>query len=148
MPRSPDDPPTWCRLLVTRPRPEVALLAVIGELDTPAAERVTDCLQRLHTPDTEQLAVDLSGTTFMGSAGVAALLAARHRAGTVTTPRGPAPALHLLGVDGNPPVRHVLRILGLDTRFSTFPDLDAYLRHLPGTGTEGGGARSAPDAEP
>lgn len=128
---SPDDSPTWFELRTSRPRPNVAVVAISGELDSTAAARTAALLQGPGVRDSTHLAIDLTEVTFMGSAGASVLLALRHSDRT-TAPAAQVPAanVHLVGLDGNRAVRGVLHILGLDTVFSTFPDLDTCLRHL------------------
>lgn len=115
-------------LRVRRPRPRTAVLAIRGEIDVRTVPRITDRLDELGAPGTTQLIVDLGGVTFMGAAGAAVLLDARGPRSV--PPGGPVPALHVVGLAGNRAVHRVLGILGVVPLFSTFPDVDACLRHL------------------
>ena len=101
---------------VTRPRPDTAVLAVEGELDTLTAPELETALTGLLVGDEARLVVDLSGVTFLASSGLAVLIHAAHRAGETGR------ALHLV-VSGRA-VRRPLEVTGSAQLFTLHPDLD------------------------
>jgi anti-sigma B factor antagonist len=106
---------------VTHPRPDAALLAVSGELDTLTAPELDAALRELDAEPLPLLVVDLSGVTFLASSGLAVLIRAAHRA------EDSGRALHLVVT-----ARAVLRpleITGSDQLFTLHPDVATALRH-------------------
>ena len=69
---------------------DVESISLFGELDLATAGGVRRELERVEATDARSIVVDLSGLTFVGSAGVQALLDAhkRGRAGRLTLRRG------------------------------------------------------------
>ena len=111
---------------VSRPRPDVVLLAVDGELDTLTTPRLAADLNAvLDTALGEGAAVviDLSDVMFLASSGLAVLVDGARRAGTA------ARRLHL--VTASRAVTRPLEVTGADTLFDTHPDLDSALAAVP-----------------
>jgi anti-sigma B factor antagonist len=108
--------------VVSRPRPEVVLLTVDGELDTLTAPRLgTDLSAALDTAlaDGAALVVDLSEVTFLASSGLAVLVDGARRA------RAAARRVHL--VVASRAVSRPLEVTGADALFDTHADLSAAL---------------------
>lgn len=101
----------------SRPRPDVTLVEVAGELDTATVPRLRECLDA----GTPHVAVDLGGLTFVDSSGIELLVRAQKQA---------PGALHLVGVQRSRAVTRVLDLFGLTGEFSQFDDLDALLAGL------------------
>ena len=107
-------------LEISHPRPDAALLAVNGELDTLTAPELDAALRELVAEPRRVLVVDLSGVTFLASSGLAVLIQAAHRAEDSDR------ALHLVVT-----ARAVLRpleITGSDQLFALHADLATALR--------------------
>lgn len=89
---------------------------VSGELDLATAPRLEEALADVST---ETLVIDLSGCTFLDSAGIRTLVgAARERSTTGST-------LRLVTAD--PGILRLLEITGVDTLIHVHPSLDAAL---------------------
>jgi anti-sigma B factor antagonist len=97
-----------------------ARLIVRGELDLATAGIFADALRAAWSRDLDRIEIDLRGLTFIGSAGVAAILEANTRARdagcALTLVRGPQPVhriFELTGIEGQfafrQPPRAVLR---------------------------------------
>jgi anti-anti-sigma factor len=93
----------------SRPRPDVLVVHVEGELDMWTTPVLEEFLLEQGGPPIEHLAVDLGDVRFLGSHGCALLL----RAGT--TDELVEAQLHLVCVAGNRPVERVLDLTGLAT---------------------------------
>jgi anti-sigma B factor antagonist len=106
-------------LEITRPAPDVALLAVRGELDTLTAPELDTALRELldglDGPALRPV-VDLSRVTFLASSGLAVLIQAAHRADAESR------VLHL--VVSSRAVLRPLEVTGSDQLFTLHPDLD------------------------
>lgn len=105
-------------MVVSRPRPDVVLLAVDGELDTLTAPRLdADLAHVLHTAQTDgaTVVVDLSEVTFLSSSGLAVLVDGARRAGAV------ARRLHL--VTASRAVTRPLEVTGADALFDVHADV-------------------------
>jgi anti-sigma B factor antagonist len=103
---------------VSRPRPDVVVLAVDGELDTLTAPRLaTDLTAVLDTAlaDGAAVVVDLSDVTFLASNGLAVLVDGALRARTA--------ARRLQLVTASRAVTRPLEVTGADVLFDTHPDL-------------------------
>jgi anti-anti-sigma factor len=112
---------------IRRPRPGVVLLEVDGEVDTLTASRMEAGLdEALGVADSDDatVVVDLSGVTFLASAGVGLLMAAHDGQ------QGIHGQLHLTGVAANRAVHHLLEVLGVLARFDIHDDEDDLLRRL------------------
>ncbi|MFJ5546406.1 STAS domain-containing protein [Streptomyces sp. NPDC093225] len=101
-------------------RPERIVVRVAGELDFESGPYVTDVTAALPL-DGPALAVDLSGVTYMDSAGLDVLLALRRRAAAE------GHRLHLIGVP-----RQALRVLDLTGTRHLFT-LHTAAERVPGT---------------
>jgi anti-anti-sigma factor len=146
MPQTSRNSPAPLELTVSKPRSDVVVLSLRGELDLRTIGQVSDCLHELRHSDHRHsdhrhLVIDLTAVTFMAAAGAAVLLAARNTTrntgrdtgrdtGRNGSPTRPASGLHLLGVAHNRPVHRVLEVLGVQMLFSTFTDLQECLDQL------------------
>lgn len=83
--------------------PGVAVVSVGGELDVSNAETLESVIDRVCEGQPEELVFDLSGLSFMDSAGIAVLLGGARRVPLVRL-RNPTPA-----------VRRVVEVTGLTT---------------------------------
>ena len=89
----------------SRPRSDVYLVTLTGELDMATAPVVRDHLRRVATTRPAALVIDLTAVTFLGGAGLALLVEARHAThGGLQVVAAP---------DG--PVRRALRLTRVDT---------------------------------
>ena len=87
----------------------VAVLALRGEVDVYAAPLLRTRLQELVVGDSETVAVDLSGASFLDSSGVGVLIGARKRLA--------ANGRRLILRSPSPEARSVIAILGLEEYF-------------------------------
>jgi anti-sigma B factor antagonist len=103
-------------------RPDVRYVAVFGELDMHTTPSLLDALTQPDVVGVSNLVVDLSGVTFLGAAGINALLAAarlrRHR------------RTHLVGLAASPSVRRAVDITGAGDLLVLHDDLDQCLRSI------------------
>jgi len=87
----------------------VTHLYIKGDVDLVDADQIREAGRVALSPQCSTLRIDLSGVTFMGAGGLAALVAIRNDA----LPR------HLLVLENiSPTVNHVLRVSGLDAVFT------------------------------
>jgi anti-sigma B factor antagonist len=110
---------------IARPRPDVVLLEVDGEVDTLTAPRLAARLdEALDTADADGSTVvaDLSGVTFLASSGLAALINAARRA------TGSGRRLHV--VAASRAVSRPMQVTGVDALFDTHTDVDSALAGL------------------
>ena len=103
----------------TRPRPDVTLVVVSGELDTATVPQLRVALDE----GTRYVAVDVGGLTFVDSSGIELL---------IRTQKQTPGSLHLVGVRRSRAVTRVLELFGLTGEFSQFDDVDALLAGLDG----------------
>ncbi len=103
---------------------DVIVVAVAGELDLATAPRMRAYLVDETAPRPAHLVLDLSGVTFMASAGIRLLLEARGGSDEIHG------ELHLTGVTTNPRVRRVLQLTGLLAAFDIHDDEDELLHRL------------------
>lgn len=101
--------------IVVRDDPAGTVVAVSGELDLLSAPRLRTELESVLRAQPRHVAVDLTQTTFMDSAGVHTLLDARNDAGG-----------HLAVICGAGPVRQVIELLGLIQVLNVVPSLEEY----------------------
>lgn len=101
--------------VVVRYEPEAAVVTVAGEIDLLTAPQLTAALDELVRTTTRHIAIDLSETTFMDSAGVHVLLQAHQRAGR-----------HLAAICAPGPVLRTLELLGLTEPLRVVPSLEEY----------------------
>jgi anti-sigma B factor antagonist len=108
--------------MMSRPRPDVVLLAVEGELDTLTAPRLAADLKAalgVALDEGSAVVVDLSEVTFLASSGLAVLVDGARRAGTAAT------RLNL--VTASRAVTRPLEVTGADALFDTHADLASAL---------------------
>jgi anti-sigma B factor antagonist len=111
------------RMVASRPRPDVLVVAIHGEVDELTAPEWTAYLRHHDADSSPHLVLDLAGITFIGSTGLALLLTeleavkATHR-------------LFLTGVGDNRRVGRVLELVGVLDRFRTYRDVPAVLDEL------------------
>jgi anti-sigma B factor antagonist len=107
-----DAVPGPLRMAADRPRPDVLVVSIHGELDELTAPEWTAYLREHDADHTPNLVLDLAGITFIGSTGISLLLTeldavqATHR-------------LFLTGVTDNSRVGRILELVGLLDRFDT-----------------------------
>ena len=102
---------------------QVAVVTVAGEIDITNAEGLRDALLSALNAGAAGLIADLTATTFLDSAGIAALVRASRRA-TATE------AALRLAVTA-PPVLRVLSLVGLDRLIEVYPSLADAMASLP-----------------
>jgi anti-sigma B factor antagonist len=95
------------------------VLHIAGDLDMLGAPVLSDCVAEILRRNPPTLIVDLNEVDFLGSAGLAALIDARHRAATRTD---------LRIVVANRTILRAMEVTGLLAQFSIYPDLDAARR--------------------
>ena len=99
------------RLSVEWPYPGIVVVRIDGEVDLATVPRLTELVrQRLKAAQLHAIIIDLSEVTFASSTVVELLLHAQRRA----EQRG----IPMLVVPGNGPVRRLLRMTGLEYRFT------------------------------
>jgi stage II sporulation protein AA (anti-sigma F factor antagonist) len=103
----------------SRPRPDVAVIEVEGELDGSNVARLREELEAVG--DTAHIAIDLGGIGFVDSSGIEVLVRAQKQA---------PGSIHLLGVARSRAVTRVLDLFGLSGEFDQHPDVDALLHAL------------------
>jgi len=99
---------------MAHPLPGAVLLTVDGEIDTMTAPRFEAALDRLLAEPDDVLVVDLTGTTFLASCGLAVLIRAAHGA--------EASRRRIRLVTDGRPVRRPLEITGADQLFDLHDD--------------------------
>lgn len=86
--------------VATSRRDEVVTVALAGELDIAAADRVSEALAEAQPTGAERLVIDLRQLSFLDSSGLRVLIAAHARAdelgGRVSLVAGPGPVRQLL----------------------------------------------------
>ena len=113
------DPAPCHFALVVQDEPAGTIVAVTGELDLLSAPQLRAALDALVGANPRHIAIDLTATTFMDSAGVHALLDARDRASDRA-------GGHLAVICGGGPVRRVIESLGLTEALNVVPSIDVY----------------------
>jgi anti-sigma B factor antagonist len=116
--------PLPVRCTTSRPRSDVCVAHLAGELDIATAPVVADQLRRETATPPAELLLDLSGVTHLAAAGLALIVAA------MNNDRGIHGRLHLVGVSGNRPVERALEITGLLAVVDVHDDLQALLDAL------------------
>jgi anti-sigma B factor antagonist len=101
--------------LVVQDDPAGTIVAVTGELDLLSAPRLRTALDALVRSNPRHIAIDLTATTFMDSAGVHVLVDACNAAGG-----------HLAVISPEGPVRQVIDVLGLNQALNVVSSLDEY----------------------
>lgn len=102
---------------------QTAVVRAAGEIDLTNAEAFRDAMLAALDAGALGLVVNLSGTTFMDSAGMAALARTSRRAAA----SGAAVRL----VVTSAPVRRVLTLVGIDQRIPVYPTVAAAVASLP-----------------
>jgi anti-sigma B factor antagonist len=100
-----------------------AVVAASGEIDLTNADGLRDVLLSALDTGAHGLVVDMTGTTFLDSAGVTALVRTSRRASATNT------TLRL--VVTAPPVLRVLDLVGLDRLIGVYPSVSAAVASLP-----------------
>jgi anti-anti-sigma factor len=111
-------------ITVDRPRDDVLLLSLLGELDLTNASTLERELEAA-VNDGRLVVVDVGGLLFIDSTGVRTLL----RASMEAEQRGIRFAL----ASPTAATRKVLRVSGLDSRFEIYGDVDAALAEVEAT---------------
>jgi anti-sigma B factor antagonist len=106
------------KLTVSRPSEGVSVVRAVGELDAHTGDLLTACVRENATTDRPQLILDLEGITFLGSAGISALVECSRHLNDV----GPGAALYLSGTERRT-VYRPLELVGLLPLFSAHPTL-------------------------
>lgn len=97
--------------------PGIAVVRPVGDVDTATASPLRAAIQEQVTAGARHVVLDLSGVEFMGSAGLALLIAEREAA---IAREG---ELRLAGVPRT--AGRALSLTGLTELFDTYPDADA-----------------------
>jgi anti-sigma B factor antagonist len=113
------------RCATSRPRPDVCVVHLAGELDMATVPVVVRYLRQQAADRPAELVLDLGAVTLLAAAGVALLVDVHH------DDLGLGGRLHLVGVAGNRAVDRMLRITGLRFVFEVHDDLQALLDALP-----------------
>ena len=113
------------RCTASRPRPQVCVAHLEGELDMATAPIVAEHLREHTATRPTELILDLGGVTLLAAAGLELIVRARNNNDGIHG------RLHLIGVTGNPPVERVLRLTGLIPFLDVHDDLQALLDTLP-----------------
>jgi len=95
------------RCTASRPRPDLCVAHLQGELDIATAPVLGQYLREHTATRPTDLVLDLSGVTLLAAAGLALILTALHNDNDIHG------RLHLIGVTGNRPVERVLHLTGL-----------------------------------
>lgn len=102
---------------------QTAVVAAAGEIDLTNAEKFRDALLSALNAEASGLVVDLTGTTFLDSAGVTALVRASRRAA--------ATGASLRLAVTHPAVLRVLNLVGLDRLIDIHASVAAAVSSLP-----------------
>lgn len=108
-------------IAVDRPRDGVVVLRLAGEIDMLTAPRLARRLESAVRSGPQHVIVDLTGVSFLGSHGIAALL---------TAARELPPAVWVTGIEHNRRVRSVLDITGTGTALGVLASTDRLLAAL------------------
>jgi anti-anti-sigma factor len=118
-------------MTASRPRAQVCLVRLAGELDTTTAPVLAHYLREQTAPAPSHLLLDLTAVRFLAAAGVTLIIDARR------DDHGILGRLHLLGVADNPPVERVLDLTGVLAVVPHHRDLDDALRRIDDLGPDG-----------
>ncbi len=116
------EPPGQLTVLV-RHDPGAAFVAVVGEVDLLTAPRLTVALDEVLGTNVRRIAIDLTETTFMDSAGIHTLVQAQWRAAR----------RYFAVICGPGPVLRALELLGLTAPLNVVSSLDEYKLHRSGS---------------
>ncbi|QIS24264.1 STAS domain-containing protein [Nocardia terpenica] len=100
---------------------EATVLTVAGEVDLATAPALENAIEATLGGKPAALIIDLSQVSFLASAGMAALVAAHQRAGSVT---------HIAVVADGPATSRQLKMTNLDQVFALYPTLEEALTAL------------------
>ena len=117
----------------------VELVAPQGEIDISNVEDLNQCLQSALTRRPRQLLVDLSGVSYMDSAGITTLLHTRQATDRI--------GAELVLVGGSPFIRRLLRMIGVGRLFAHHETVAAALATLPNDASEATSAGSDASTE-
>jgi anti-sigma B factor antagonist len=109
------EPPGQLTVLV-RHEPEDAFVIVVGEVDLLSAPRLEAALEEILGTNARYIAIDLTETTFMDSAGIHSLVRTHQRAAR----------RHVSVICGPGPVLRALELLGLTEPLNVVSSLDEY----------------------
>lgn len=115
--RKPSAPPPLT-LTVSQPCDGVCVVRAAGELDAHTANLLTECVRENVTSERPRLILDLEGVTFLGSAGISALVECSRHLNDLS----PDAALYLSGTERRT-VYRPLELVGLLPLFSAHPTL-------------------------
>ncbi|NKQ54484.1 STAS domain-containing protein [Amycolatopsis sp. K13G38] len=97
-------------------------VVVAGELDVVTAPRLDERIEHALERRPPLLLIDLTGVTFLGSAGMTSLVAAHRTAGDAT-------AVRIVAVGRS--TARAMQIVGLDQQLAIFPTREEALAHRP-----------------
>ena len=117
--------PLPIRCTTSRPRADVCVAHLVGELDIATVPVVAEHLRRETVTPPAELILDLSGVTHLAAAGLALIVAAMNNDGGIHG------RLHLVGVSGNRPVERALQVTELLTVVDVHDDIQTLLDALP-----------------
>jgi anti-sigma B factor antagonist len=127
-PRRPEDVPLVVapfRCTTSRPRTDVCVAHLVGELDIATAPFVVDHLKQQTATRPAELVLDLAGVTHLAAAGLAVIVTA------MNNDEGIHGRLRLVGVIGNRPVERALELTGLLPVLDIHDDMQTLLDALP-----------------
>ena len=116
-PREPADDPADGLAVAVERRGEAVVVQVSGELDLLTKPRLDDAAGQALREHPSLLVLDLTGVTFLGSAGMASLVAVRQAAGDLP--------IRLAAAD--PVVVRAMEVVGLDQEFPLYPTCEQAL---------------------
>jgi anti-sigma B factor antagonist len=112
-------------LAASRPRPDVCVVALSGELDVATVQVLAEFLrEQTATTQPAHLVLDMAAVGFLASAGVALIVTAQR------DDAGIHGQLHLVGLTHNRPVTRVLDLTGVLPFLDVHDDLDHLLNEL------------------
>lgn len=112
------EPHAPLKLTVDRPSAGLCVVRAAGELDAHTDDLLIACVRENVTTERPRLILDLEGVTFLGSAGISALVECSRHLNEV----GPDAALYLSGTERRT-VYRPLELVGLLPLFSAHPTL-------------------------
>jgi anti-sigma B factor antagonist len=112
------------RCSASRPRPDVCLAHLEGELDMGTAPFLAEYLREQTATRPGDLVLDLGGVTLLAAAGLALIVDALNNDGGIHG------RLHITGVAGNRRVARVLELTGLMQVLDVHDDLQTLLNAL------------------
>lgn len=116
--------PVPIRCTTSRPRADICVVHLAGELDIATVPLVADYLRRQTATRPAELLLDLTGVTLLGAAGLALIVAA------TKNDDGIHGRLHLVGVTGNRPVERALQVTSLLAMIDVHDDVQTLVDTL------------------